>query len=140
MLVNRADFQDLARARLAESRILRKAKCYGGSFYLAGFAVECALKACIAKRTRRFDFPDRKTVDKSWKHAFKDLTEAAGLTVELESQEKSSAAFKRNWAVVKDWANDSCYNNMVDYKKARDMYQAVTARRTGVMQWLRRHW
>ncbi len=138
--MNRADFHDLARARLAESRLLRKAKCYSGSFYLAGFAVECALKACIAKQTRRFDFPDKKTVSQSWQHDLTSLIEAAGLDAKLKHELKSSRPFERNWVVVKDWANDSRYNNVVGYKKARDMYQAVTARRTGVMQWLRRHW
>jgi len=138
--VNRKDFQSLARVRLAEARLLLKTKRFSGSFYLAGFAVECALKACIAKRTHRFDFPDKKTVDKSWKHTFKDLTEAAGLKAALKSEQERSAAFKQNWAVVKDWANESRYNSVVSYSKAHDTYVAVVARRAGVMQWLRRHW
>jgi HEPN domain-containing protein len=138
--MNRADFHDLARARLAESRLLLKAKRYSAWFYLAGFAVECALKACIAKQTRRFEFPDKAAVNESYVHDLKKLVRRAGLQPDLDRELKASRAFKENWAVVKDWANDSRYNNAVGYPKTRHMYQAVTARRAGVMQWLRRHW
>ena len=30
-----------------------------GAYYLMGYAVECALKACIAKQTKRYDFPPK---------------------------------------------------------------------------------
>jgi len=33
---------------------------FDGAYYLAGYAVECALKACIAKGTQRFEFPDKR--------------------------------------------------------------------------------
>src|SRR5438094_3909647 len=37
-----------------------------GAFYLGGLAIECALKACIAKKTKRYDFPrDRQTAQAS---------------------------------------------------------------------------
>ena len=119
----------MARARLAEARLLLKAKRYSASFYLAGFAVECALKACIAKQTRRFEFPDKVAVNESYVHDLKKLVRRAGLEPELDRELRASRAFKENWAVVKDWANDSRYNATVGYPKARDMYQAITARR-----------
>jgi len=39
-----------------------------GAYYLAGYAVECALKACIAKKTQRHEFPDKRRVDASHTH------------------------------------------------------------------------
>jgi HEPN domain-containing protein len=33
--------------------VLLEAGLYAGAYYLAGYAVECALKACIAKKTAR---------------------------------------------------------------------------------------
>src|SRR5919106_3680906 len=39
-----------------------------GAYYLAGYAVECGLKACIAKQVRRHEFPDRTTVNQSHTH------------------------------------------------------------------------
>jgi hypothetical protein len=56
--MNRRSFQKLAEARLLDSKALLKAKRYD-AYYFAGYTIECALKACIAKRTRLYDFPSR---------------------------------------------------------------------------------
>ena len=58
--MNRTDLQKLSNARIREARILFAAGEYSGAYYLAGYAVECALKACIAKSVKRHDFA------KSW--------------------------------------------------------------------------
>jgi len=50
----------LSRIRLQEAKALLSLDFDDGAYYLAGYAVECALKACIAKETRRHEFPDRK--------------------------------------------------------------------------------
>lgn len=47
--MNRSDFQKLTELRLTEANALLGAKCYEGAYYLTGYAVECALKACIAQ-------------------------------------------------------------------------------------------
>jgi HEPN domain-containing protein len=69
--MNRADFQQLSELRLREAQALLAAGLPDGAYYLAGYAVECALKACIAKRTREHDFADKKLVNDSHTH---DLT------------------------------------------------------------------
>lgn len=56
-MMNRRDLKDLAAIRVREASLLLKNKQYSGAYYLAGYAVECALKACISKETRRYDFP-----------------------------------------------------------------------------------
>jgi hypothetical protein len=63
--VIRKDFQLLSDKRLAEAQSLFRARHYEGSYHLAGLAVECAVKACIAKQTRRFEFPDKHRANKS---------------------------------------------------------------------------
>jgi HEPN domain-containing protein len=50
--MNRTDLQQLAELRIKEARILLDGDSYSGAYYLAGYAIECALKACIAKRTK----------------------------------------------------------------------------------------
>jgi HEPN domain-containing protein len=55
--VNRKDLQRLARTRLSEARVLLSAKKYDGAYYLAGYAIEFALKSCVAKQVKKFDFP-----------------------------------------------------------------------------------
>jgi hypothetical protein len=48
--VNRSDFQKLAMDRIADAKALLAAKRWAGAYYLAGYAVECALKACVLVR------------------------------------------------------------------------------------------
>lgn len=64
MGVDRRDLHVLSRIRLKEAKALLDAGLYDGAYYLAGYAVECGLKACIAKKTKRHEFPPDKG---SWK-------------------------------------------------------------------------
>ncbi|MCP5119377.1 MAG: HEPN domain-containing protein, partial [bacterium] len=49
--MNRTDFQNLALERLDDAKVLLDGGRYNGAYYLSGYVVECALKACIAKLT-----------------------------------------------------------------------------------------
>jgi HEPN domain len=48
--VKRNDLRALATLRLSEARLLLNHRHWDGTYYLAGYAVEIAIKACIAKR------------------------------------------------------------------------------------------
>jgi len=43
--------------RLKDAEVLLQKGRNEAAYYLAGYAVECALKACIAKQTKRHEFP-----------------------------------------------------------------------------------
>ena len=53
---------------------------------MSGYVVECALKACIAKLTKRHDFPDLKATDGSYTH---DMTKLLK-TAKLDDQKKAA--------------------------------------------------
>ena len=55
--MDRRDLQALSRIRINEAKGLLSLGLHDGAYYLAGYAVECALKACIAKETKRHEFP-----------------------------------------------------------------------------------
>jgi hypothetical protein len=57
--VLKSDFERLVQTRIREARLLLAGAEFDGCYYLTGYAVEAALKACIAKATRRFEFPDK---------------------------------------------------------------------------------
>src|SRR5436190_20323748 len=95
--MNRNDLRRLSRIRLKEARALLEAKCFDGAYYLCGYAVECALKACIAKRTRRHDFPDKKTVADSYSHNLVNLVGVAGLTALLNEEVARDSVFAGDW-------------------------------------------
>jgi len=42
------------------------------------------IEDCIAKQTRRFEFPNKPLADAAWKHSFPDLIKAAKPQGELQ--------------------------------------------------------
>ena len=109
-----------------------------GAYYLIGLAVECAVKACIAKNTKRHDFPPSQSAIKDiYTHNLVKLVGAAKLQAALDAERRRNVSFNNKWDVVKDWNINSRY--AVRGLNARDLYRAV-AGRNGVMQWLRQRW
>ncbi|PXF60554.1 MAG: DNA-binding protein [Candidatus Methanogaster sp.] len=137
--MNRYDLQDLALIRCREAYVLLENGNYEGSYYLCGYAVECGLKACIAKQTRLHDFPDKKVVNASYSHKLEDLVKIAALEPNMDNELKSNPDFADNWYTVKDWSEKSRYEKHTD-KEARDLYSAVADEKQGVLQWIKRHW
>jgi hypothetical protein len=75
----------LAELRAKEATALARSHNQQGAYYLAGFAVECALKACIAKKTRRHDFPaDAKHAGRVYSHDLTELLKLADLADQLD--------------------------------------------------------
>jgi hypothetical protein len=77
--MNRSNFIKLAELRLEEAKTLLDAEKFDGAYYLCGYVIECALKACIAKKTKRYDFPDKATVQDSYTHDLIKLIKISGL-------------------------------------------------------------
>jgi HEPN domain-containing protein len=141
--MNRNDFQILADMRVREAEALLAAGHYSGAFYLAGYAVECALKSCIAKQTKEHDFPpDPKFVREIYVHNLAELLSKVGVEFKKDFDEarNGSARFESNWAVVKDWSEDSRYTVVVSEYKARALFDAITAKDNGILPWLKKRW
>ena len=138
--MNRKDFQQIARRRVKEARTLLDRKYYEGAYYLLGYSIECAIKSCIAKQFKRYEFPDKKYVNNIWTHDLERLIDLAGLKSHLHKEITSNLIFASNWATIKDWNENSRYEIEVSKKKARDLYSAVTSRKNGVLIWLTRYW
>lgn len=137
--MNRNDLKKLANIRLKDVQVLLRGRNYEGAYYLSGYIIECGLKACIAKQTKRCDFPDKKTVNASYTHNLTDLVKVAGLLPDLEQEIKNYPVFGVNWAIVKDWSEESRYQHHTE-KESRDLYSAITNKTHGVLQWIKRHW
>jgi HEPN domain-containing protein len=137
--VNRRDFQELAGIRLREAETLLRANHHAGAYYLAGYVVECALKACIAKRTKAGDFPDISTVRASYTHDLDDLVRVAGLELERDRLVRENRVFALNWGLVKDWTEASRYS-LQGKEQAEALIAAVSQRGPGILSWLRNHW
>ncbi|MGD1091538.1 MAG: HEPN domain-containing protein [Bryobacteraceae bacterium] len=137
--MNRKDLQSLSRTRLAEARTLLDAGLLDGAYYLAGYAVECALKACIARATQRHDFPDKRSVDASYTHNLKDLVKAAKLEPARLEKANKDPVFRDHWDVVRQCSEHSRYRKH-DLESARELLDAIGNRKHGVLAWIKRHW
>jgi HEPN domain-containing protein len=138
--MNRKDFRKLAAVRAKEAKSLLDRGHFAGAYYLAGYSVECALKACIAKQTQRHDFPDKKIVNDSYTHNLKELLKTAGLEPSLTTDMRTNDQLAANWNVIKDWSENARYQAIIPYTVAKDLYSAITRRKNGVLPWLRKRW
>ncbi len=127
------------RIRLVEADALLRGGHFSGAYYLSGYAVECGLKACIARATQRYSFPDRNIVNRSYTHNLAELVKVAELESDLLRLQQTNRQFALNWAVVKDWSEESRYR-VLRQQQAIDLYTAIVQRRHGVMTWIRQHW
>lgn len=138
--MNRSDLQILADLRIVDAKILLDESRFSGAYYLLGYAVECALKACIAKQIKEHDFPDKQLVFDSYTHNLEKLLRISGAKHMFDSLIKTNQFFEVNWNIVKDWTEGSRYDNNVSEVKARDLLNAVTDETNGVLTWLKTVW
>ena len=127
------------RVRLKEATALLKLGLLDGAYYLAGYAVECALKACIAKGTQRGEFPDRRKVESSHSHKLWDLVKVAGLEDAHLEQAGRDPDFRTNWDLVQSWSEQSRYRRHRS-ESAQALLGAVGDQRHGVISWIKLHW
>lgn len=138
--MNRIELQELTMMRMSEGKSLLEAQLYAGSYYLSGYAVECGLKAVIAKKQGRHEFPDKRLASECNTHSLRTLVRLAGLQSELDEEVQSSAAFAENWSVVRKWSEIARYEVNVPAQMARCMYVACAGHLKGVLPWIQRFW
>ena len=137
--MNRGELQQVARIRLREAQVLLQANCWAGAYYLSGYAVECALKACIAKGVRRHDFPDRDLVNRSYTHSLVQLLQVARLDLALKAETAHNRRLAAHGEKVKDWSDQSRYEQHGE-QAAWALYVAITHPSDGVLRWIRQSW
>ena len=137
--MDRKDFRKLARLRFREAKNLLENGHYEGAYYLCGYAVECALKACIAKQTRKHEFPDKNKVSSSHTHNLGVLVKLAGLESERNTKADADESFNANWSLVDSWNESSRYGFPAE-KEARDLCKAAGNSKNGVLKWISQHW
>jgi hypothetical protein len=135
--MDRVQLQQLADLRLADATVLIETSRWGAAYYLLGYCIECALKACVAKQFRLHEVPDQKFVNSFYKHGIDELLAISGVKSQLESRARSDSNFEINWNTVRDWSVASRYEPGITEALARGMYEAVTNSASGVLPWLR---
>ena len=137
--MNRTDLQNLAEERLGDSELLLANSRYGAAYYIAGYAVECGLKACIAKLTRAEDFYDKTLARNIFKHDLAELANHARLSAVFAQTGTHDPIFARNWAHVNAWNEESRYDPHTR-QEAEQLIAAIRDPVHGVMQCIRQYW
>ena len=137
--MNRNDLQLLAHERVRDADVLLQAGQWSGAYYLAGYAVECALKACIARLTNLHDYPDKAFAVKCFTHNIETLVDAADLIEVRNAELQANVPLGKNWILVKNW-NESSRYSMWSEAQARVLYAAVNDPATGVFPWIVARW
>lgn len=138
--MNKSDLEKLVEIRLLEAETLLKSGNFQGAYYLLGYSLECALKACIAKQVNQYDFPNKQLANQSHTHNLTELLGVAGLKQKLSEKEKADTEFSINWAVAKDWSESSRYECNIEETRAHDLFNAVTEINSGILAWLKTYW
>jgi len=136
--MNRSDLQRLSNTRVREATALFKVGEYSGAYYLAGYAVECALKACFARAVRRYDFPDKSRSRKVFIHNLPELLDLAELKKELKAATQADPRLEAAWNVVCDWNEESRY--VVWTRADAEKVLSAVKGRGGVLPWIKQRW
>lgn len=133
------DFRVLADRRIAEAKILLAANEASGAYYLAGYSIECSLKACILKGLSAYYMPPKTLVAESHIHDLDGLIKVAGIKGDYQRMVNTNPNFNVNWNIVKDWNESSRYESR-SLGDATDIIDAIDDPTDGVLAWTKTHW
>ncbi len=137
--LKRSELQLRAQAKLDDATLLLQNNRFSSAYYLAGYAVELGLKACISRQMLAETIPDKALLRKLFDHDPGALVGLAGLAVQLREQEDQDQNFAANWALAAQWTPDSRYET-VDQVSAQTLVSAISDPTSGVLQWIKMHW
>jgi HEPN domain-containing protein len=132
--------KDLALLRLEEAEALFAAGLYDGAKYLAGYAVEFALKARICRLLEVDEYPDTGALKRVYGvHDLDQLLLLAGLR-------KAAGLIEQplfdNWSSAILWKPESRYNaaGSVTREAAEATLNAIRDSTNGVLTWIKTVW
>ena len=139
--MNRAELQQLSDERIEDANALLAASRWSGAYYVAGYALECALKSCVLAYVERTGiiFEDRKFAEKCWTHDLETLVKQADLITERGLAIAANAQLGTNWLIAKDWSEATRYR-LSTQQQAEELFDAITDNADGVLQWVKNHW
>ncbi|MGD0896912.1 MAG: hypothetical protein ABR915_03690 [Thermoguttaceae bacterium] len=150
--MNQAQLREMAEERILDAAALIAGHRWNGAYYVAGYAVECALKSCLLARMvhTAWVFEEKWKSEDCRTHDFGQLVRLAGLKDELDAQLAASAAaaaaggppggtFAAHWGTVTQWKVSDRYESKTELE-ARSLYEAITNDPEGVLRWIRNYW
>ena len=138
-MLTKNDLEKLAQVRLDDALFLFRANRSSSAYYLAGYAVELALKACIAKLMLPNMIPDKAFINAIYTHNLDNLLSTAGLRPQFDKEITADTRFAAYWVIANNWNEESRYE-FWDPMSAAKLLEAVNEPKHGVFQWVIKHW
>jgi HEPN domain len=135
----RTVMQKIADSKMEDAILLFNNGRFSNAYYLAGYAVEIALKACIAKHVQADTIPDKQFILDAHSHSFAKLVGTAGLTAELKAEQNRDSEFHANWGIANEWNTASRYD-ATDKSTVHYLVNAIADPNHGVLRWIKKHW
>ena len=129
----------LSLERLKESKLLLDQKCFSGAYYLAGYSLECGLKACIAKQINEHEIPDKQFINEFYVHDLRRLIKLAGLDQDFNHKINNDPDFAISWNNIKDWNEGARYKSWEEFQ-AKDLYNSIHDLKRGMLSWIQQYW
>jgi hypothetical protein len=138
-MLTKGDFEKLAQVRLDDALLLLQAGRSSSAYYLAGYAIELALKACISNLIQPQVIPDKAFINAIYTHKLDNLLASAGLLPQFNADCNADPQLAAYWAIVTKWNEESRYE-FWDPMAAATLLQAASDPDHGVFQWVKKHW
>ena len=148
---SRSDLQTLTKQRLDDAGALLTLHFPDAAFYLAGYSIECALKAVVCKTLDQDDFyePDRSNkatryvqerILREFKtHNYNDLLVLSGLSAKFEVARDADPALYLAWIEIEEAAWTEQYRYQLGTKSIQNVSDFITAVKTLIV-WISRYW
>jgi len=140
--VNQVELQAMVAERILDAKTLLEGGRWEFSYYVAGYALECALKSCVLARMTLtgWVFQEKWDAKVCLSHDLERLVNLAGLTAELNLVlATNNPTFAGNWGTVIGWKTTSRYEPRTE-AEAKGLFEAITDIPDGVLNWLKMYW
>ncbi|MBX9677972.1 MAG: HEPN domain-containing protein [Gemmataceae bacterium] len=142
--MDRKGFQLLAKSRLKDAKALLDKKRWAAAYYLCGYVLECALKACLLRHIGEWaalfgdpEYPRRLAACRT--HDLGLLVHLAGLDAAFGQARGTNSNLQDYWAQAKDWNEASRHEERTE-AEARSLFEAVSHTFDGVFKWFQAYW
>jgi len=110
---------------------------WSGAYYLAGYAVELALKACIIKLLMTTDaFPMKDFSRDCYTHSIEKLLVVAKLAELRKLATDVGPLLSTNWALLNNWSEEKRYHFILK-SEAEELVNAIADADHGVLTWIK---
>lgn len=139
--MNQAELRKFAEERILDAKALLESRRWAFAYYVAGYAVEFALKSCVLAQMVHTGgvFKNKKFAEECFTHDLGKLAELAGLAPELGKACQANSILAGNWGTTKDWKETSRYEPRKQADEER-LFEAISNDPNGVLPWFRVRW